>query len=81
MAKTVNLYTTPGCPDCAVLKAWFASHGIAYQEHDLSEPGAADRARAEFGVRVAPITVCDGQVFYGKAREQLPRLRALLDVE
>ncbi len=81
MAKAVTLYTTPGCPDCAAMKAWLASHGIAYREHDLSAPGAADRARAEFGVRVAPITVCDGQVLYGKAEEQLPRLRVLLGVD
>ncbi len=78
MGKTVTLYTSPGCPDCAALKAWFAKLGIVYTEHDLSAPGAADKAKAELGVRVAPITVYDGQVLYGTAQEQIPRLREIL---
>lgn len=81
MAKTVTLYTSPGCPDCAALKAWLASHGVAYAGQDLSQPGVADKARAELGVRVAPITVCDGQVLYGRAQEQVPRLRDMLGLE
>ncbi len=79
MGKSIDLYTTPGCPDCAALKAWFGARKVAFTEHDLSQPGIADKAKAEFGVRVAPITVCDGQVLYGTAQEQLPRLRRLLD--
>lgn len=78
MTKTVSLYTSPRCPDCAALKAWFISQGVVYAEHDLSQPGVADKARAELGVRVAPITVCDGQVLYGRAQEQIPRLRDML---
>ena len=74
----VDLYTSPGCPDCAALKAWFISQDIPFQEHDLSVPGAADAAKIRFGVRIAPITVCDEQVFYGKAQEQLLRLKSLL---
>ncbi len=81
MPKTVTLYTSPGCPDCAALKAWFAQLGIAYAEHDLSAPGVADKVKAELGVRVAPITVCDAQVLYGTAREQIPRLRKILGVD
>ncbi|MHB1671395.1 MAG: glutaredoxin family protein [Acidiferrobacter sp.] len=69
MPKTVTLYTSPGCPDCAALKAWFAQLGVA------------DRVKAELGVRVAPITVCDAQVLYGTAREQIPQLRKILGVD
>lgn len=77
MPKTIDLYTSPGCPDCAALKAWFAAHHLAFTEHDLSQPGAADKAKADFGVRIAPITVYEGQVLYGTAQEQLPRLKRL----
>ena len=81
MPNTIHLYTSPGCPDCAALKAWFAARGMAFTEHDLSQPGAADKAKAEFGVRVAPITVYEGQVFYGTAQEQLPRLKRLFGLD
>jgi len=74
----VDVYTTPGCPDCAAVKAWLTSQGVPFIEHDLSRLGAADEAKARFGVRVAPITVYDGHVLYGVAQDQLPRLRDLL---
>ncbi len=74
----IDLYTAPGCPDCAALKRWFAERGIDYAEHDLSAPGAADEAKRRYGVRVAPITVVDGQVFYGTFEEQRPRIEAAL---
>ena len=77
LPKTIDLYTSPGCPDCAALKAWFAARNITFTEHDLSRPGAADKAKTQFGVRIAPITVYEGQVFYGTAQEQLPRLQRL----
>jgi glutaredoxin len=81
LPKTIDLYTSPGCPDCAALKAWFAAHDITFTEHDLSRPGAADKAKTEFGVRIAPITVYEGQVFYGAAQEQLPRLQRLFGLD
>jgi glutaredoxin len=81
LPKTIDLYTTPGCPDCAALKAWFTAQQVAFAEHDLSRPGAADEAKAKFGVRIAPITVYEGQVLYGTAQEQLPRLKRLLGLD
>ena len=73
----IDLYISPGCPDCAALKTWFSAQGLAFREHDLSLPGAAEQARARFGVRVAPITVYEGHVLYGTAEDQLPRLKKL----
>jgi len=75
---SIDLYTSPGCPDCAALKTWLEAQGIPFVEHDLSRPGVADEVKARLGVRVAPITVCDGHVLYGTAQEQLPRLKDLL---
>lgn len=78
MTASIALYTSPGCPDCAALKQWLTAQGLSFTEHDLSRPGAADRAKAEWGVRVAPITVWNGRVVYGTARDQIPQLQALL---
>ncbi|MHB8252376.1 MAG: glutaredoxin family protein [Acidiferrobacter sp.] len=78
MAMHIDLYTSPGCPDCAALKAWLKAQDLPFTEHDLSRPGAAEKAKTELGVRVAPITVCDGQIFYGTAQEQLPHLKDCL---
>lgn len=73
-----DLYTSPGCPDCAALKQWLAAQGLAFVEHDLSQKSISDYAKAQFGVRVAPITVYEGQVFYGTAEQQLPHLKDLV---
>lgn len=75
---SILLYTSPRCPDCAALKQWLTDQGLSYTELDLSRPGVADQAKAQWGVRVAPITVWNGQLFYGTARDQIPRLQALL---
>ncbi len=74
----ILLYTSPGCPDCAALKQWFAQNGVAYMERDLSRPGVADEAKRRHGVRVAPITVIGGQVFYGTFTGQRPKIEAAL---
>ncbi len=74
----ILLYTSPGCPDCAALKQWFAQNGIACVERDLSRPGVADEAKRRHGVRVAPITVIDGRVFYGTFADQRPKIEAAL---
>ena len=77
MAETnldIILYSTPTCPDCRMLKAWFASRGITYTEKDLSDPVIMAEAKARTGVRVAPITIIDDQVFYGTFASQKPRI-------
>ena len=74
----ILLYTTPGCPDCAALKQWFVQNDIACTERDLSRPGVADEAKRRHGVRVAPITVIGGQVFYGTFADQRPKIEVAL---
>ncbi len=66
----VLLYTSPGCPDCAAVKAWLEARGVAYEERDLSRPEIAEEAVRNYGVRVAPITVIDGQAHWGTFAEQ-----------
>ncbi len=76
--KAVLIYTTPTCPDCRQLKQWLDQQAIGYEERDLTDPAIADEAKARTGVRVAPITLVDGQVFYGTFASQKPGIEAAL---
>ncbi|MBU2732648.1 glutaredoxin family protein [Acidithiobacillus ferridurans] len=75
MAK-VLLYTSPGCPDCAAVKRYLEMRGVAFDERDVTAPGVAEEAKSRYGVRVAPITVIDGDALYGTFAEQKSRLEA-----
>jgi glutaredoxin 3 len=78
-AGAVTLYTNPGCPDCAAVRAWLEVHDVPFTERDVSQPGVADEAKRLYGVRVAPITVIDRDTFfYGTFDQQRPRLAAAL---
>lgn len=75
----VTLYTSPGCPDCAAVRAWLEQHHVPYAERDVTEPDVANEAKQRYGVRVAPITVLDDHTFfYGTFDEQRPRLAEAL---
>lgn len=77
---TVVLYSTPTCPDCLAVKRWLTAQGVSFEERDLSDPQVAEEAKARTGVRVAPITIVNGQVFYGTFADQKPRLSAALNL-
>ncbi len=66
MAKQVQIYTTPACPQCRAAKKYFKDKGVEYRELDVSTDA---RARVEmFGIaqtRSVPVMVIDGQVFVG----------------
>lgn len=72
------IYTTPTCPDCRMLKTWFETIGIAFEERDLTDPRIMAEAKARTGVRVAPITLVGEQVFYGTFASQKPGLSVAL---
>lgn len=74
------IYTTPTCPDCWALKAWLEREGIAFEERDLSDPKIMAEAKARTGVRVAPISLVGGAVFYGTFTSQKPGLTVALDL-
>ncbi len=75
----VLLYTSPGCPDCAAVRRYLDTHGVRYEERDVTQPGIAAEAKARYGVRIAPITVIGDEALYGTFAEQKPRLDTLLD--
>lgn len=74
----IEIYTTPQCPDCTALKHWFRSRGIPFVDHDLRDPLIADQARQRTGMRIAPLTLIDGQVISGAFSQQVPQIAELL---
>lgn len=76
----IELFTTPTCPDCAILKRWLDAQGVAYIERDLRNPRIEDEARRRTGLRIAPITIVDGKALWGPVADQIARLRPLIGV-
>lgn len=74
----IEIFSTPTCPDCRALKMWLESQGIPFIERDLRDPAVAEEAKRRTGVRVAPITVVGGEVFYGTFPQQKPGIAAAL---
>lgn len=79
MEPDIELFSIDGCPDCLALKRWFAARRIPYRLRDLSDPAVQAEAKARTGLRVAPITIIDGQPIWGIATAQIPRIMSLLD--
>ena len=73
---SIEIFTTPTCPDCRALKAWLEGQAIPFVERDLRDPSVAEEAKRRTGVRVAPITIVAGEVFYGPFPQQKPRIAA-----
>ena len=74
----IELFTTPTCPDCAILKRWLDAQGLAYIERDLRNPQIAEEARRRTGLRIAPITIIDGTALWGPVADQIVRLRPMI---
>lgn len=68
---SIEIFTTPTCPDCLALKRWLDARGLIYLERDLRDPAIAEEAKVRTGLRIAPITLIDGQIFYGPFGDQL----------
>lgn len=76
--KKITLYTTVGCPDCAMLKRWFKDKSISFIEIDIAKGTVAEFIKKTYGVRVAPVTVIGDMVFYGTFNIQRPQLEKIL---
>jgi len=74
----IEIFATPTCPDCIAVKRWFRAQGVPFVERDLRDQAVVEEARRRTGVRIAPITVIGGEVFFGPFRDQLPRIEAAL---
>lgn len=74
----IEIYTTPTCPDCHRLKGWLNAMALHFVEHDLSHPAISDEAKRRTGMRIAPITIIEGEVITGRAAEQIKRIKPLI---
>lgn len=75
----ITIYTVPGCADCEAVKRLLNSQGAAFTEKNVREDAAAlAEMQARAGVRVAPVTVIGGQVFFGSFDDQRPGILAAL---
>jgi glutaredoxin len=64
----VDLYTTAWCPWCKKAKAFFASRGIAFTEHDIEAEASARERR--FGLdrdKRVPVAIIGGKLVRGYA--------------
>lgn len=73
----VEIFTRPGCGDCAEAKAFLAQRGIAFTEYDVSADEAAlERLVIELQSRQLATLVIDGEVFrvFAANRERIEQL-------
>lgn len=76
----IEIYTTPTCPDCLALKRWLNANHLAFIEYDLRDPAIAEEAKVRTGLRIAPITLIAGKVFYGTFADQREGIEAALNL-
>lgn len=75
----ITLYTVPQCADCEAIKRLLQHHGASFTEKNVrGDPQALAEMQAQADVRIAPVTVIDGQAFYGPFGDQRPRILAAL---
>lgn len=77
MAEVI-VYVSPGCPDCAAVKAYLQRNKIEFEDRSIMEPGVADDVKHRYGVRIAPITVIKDNAVWGTFAEQKEKLDQLL---
>jgi len=77
MAKTVILFTQPGCPPCQWAKRHLSEKGIAYEERDISQdPKAVEDLIHTYHSRSTPTLVIGEEVMIGFDPDRLEELLA-----
>lgn len=74
-ARSVVVYSGPGCPACGVLKTYLRRHGVAFREVDISrDPRAAETIARRSGMMAVPQTDINGRLVVGFDQAKLDRL-------
>lgn len=72
--KTVDIYTIPDSPYCAMAKQFLTKHRISYQEYDVSKDMAArERMIAVSHQKGVPVIDLGDEVFVGFSRADLEK--------
>ena len=79
--RSIEINTTPSCPDCRFLKGWLNAMALKYVEYDLTRSDIAEEAKRRTGVRIAPITIFDNTVIVGPVAEHIKRIKSLLGIK
>jgi glutaredoxin-like YruB-family protein len=60
--KTVSIYSTPTCPHCKAMKAYFDEKGIVFEDIDVSQDEANQKKMIEISgqMGVPVIVIKDG---------------------
>lgn len=75
----ITLYTVPQCADCEAIKRLLQREGAAFTERNVrGDPQALAEMQRRADVRIAPVTIIGGEVFYGPYSDQRPRILAAL---
>lgn len=79
--KSVEIYSTPTCPDCKEAKAFLRQNDIAFTEYDIAgQPEKADELKQRTGKTLVPTIYIDGKgPFFGFAfnRTEIEQLLAV----
>lgn len=68
----VTIYTTKTCPSCVMVKRFFQTKNVNYQEIDITEDPAKQQEAFELsGALTVPVTIINSQVVIGYNPSQL----------
>jgi len=77
---TVNVYSTPSCGACSLLKSYLKGNDVAYNEINVAENEVAfDRMLESTGKTFVPQIEVDGQWFVGFSKKVLEKALHLDD--
>lgn len=74
-ARSVVVYSGPGCPACGQLKTYLRRHRVSFREVDISrDPRAAEKIARRSGQMAVPQTDINGRLVVGFDQAKLDRL-------
>lgn len=75
---SVQVYTTPSCGYCRMVKSYFQERGVKFTEYDVSrDRNKADEMVRKSGQMGVPVVDINGKIIVGFDRDRIERsLRA-----
>jgi glutaredoxin 3 len=71
---SVQVYSTPTCPYCTMVKSYLKSKSVSFEDYDVSSDGArAEEMIRKSGQMGVPVTDVDGSIIVGFSPVQIER--------
>jgi glutaredoxin-like YruB-family protein len=81
-AKSVTVYSTPGCSWCNTLKTYLRKNGIRFTDVDVSrDQSAAEEMVRRSGQQGVPQTDINGEIIVGFDRARIGRLLEISEIK